>query len=157
MQFGSVRTRELQADSLLEGLDARKGESPYNIELFGGAPADSNAPNFFEDSMSVLQPKIDDGTLVIRSGQTGFQQAATQDWDNVRAQSRMDSLLAANYTDEPLHGVLSPNDGMRRAVITSCKVAGQEVPVLSGLDAEDESILSIAAGEQYLGSSQLRG
>ena len=44
--------------------------------------------------MSVLQPKIDDGTLVVVSGQTDFTQCATVDWDNAKAQSRMDSLLA---------------------------------------------------------------
>ncbi|MGO2754932.1 MULTISPECIES: substrate-binding domain-containing protein [Brachybacterium] len=149
VQFGSVRTGELQGQSLLDGLAERKGEGPYNIELFGGGPADPNAPNFFQGAMSVLQPKIDDGTVVVLSGQTDFQQAATQDWDNGKAQSRMDSILAANYSDTPIDGVLSPNDGIARAVITSCKSAGQDVPVVDGLDAETESITSIWAGEQY--------
>lgn len=149
VQFGSIRTGELQGQSLLDGLAERKGDGPYNIELFGGGPADPNAPNFFTGAMSVLQPKIDDGTLVVVSGQVEFQQVATQDWDNGKAQSRMDSLLAANYSDTPLHGVLSPNDGIARAIITSCKAAGQEIPVVDGLDAETESIKSIWAGEQY--------
>lgn len=149
VQFGSIRTGELQGQSLLDGLAERKGDGPYNIELFGGGPADPNAPNFFEGAMSVLQPKIDDGTLVVVSGQTDFQQCATQDWDNGKAQARMDSLLAANYSDTPIHGVLSPNDGIARAIITSCKSAGQEIPVVDGLDAETESIKSIWAGEQY--------
>jgi putative multiple sugar transport system substrate-binding protein len=149
VQFGSIRTGELQGQSLLDGLAERKGDGPYNIELFGGGPADPNAPNFFTGAMSVLQPKIDDGTLVVVSGQVDFQQCATQDWDNGKAQSRMDSLLASNYTDKEIHGVLSPNDGIARAIITSCKGAGQEVPVVDGLDAETESIKSIWAGEQY--------
>ncbi|MGY5764303.1 substrate-binding domain-containing protein [Brachybacterium sp. DNPG3] len=149
VQFGSIRTGELQGQSLLDGLAERKGDGPYNIELFGGGPADPNAPNFFEGAMSVLQPKIDDGTLVVVSGQTDFQQAATQDWDNGKAQTRMDSILAANYSDKQIDGVLSPNDGIARAIITSCKAAGQDVPVVDGLDAETESIISIWAGEQY--------
>lgn len=149
VQFGSVRTGELQGQSLLDGLAERKGEGPYNIELFGGGPADPNAPNFFTGAMSVLQPKIDDGTLVVPSGQVDFQQVATQDWDNGKAQSRMDSLLASNYSDKEIHGVLSPNDGIARAIITACKAAGQEVPVVDGLDAETESITSIWNGEQY--------
>lgn len=149
VQFGSIRTGELQGQSLLDGLAERKGEGPYNIELFGGGPADPNAPNFFTGAMSVLQPKIDDGTLVVVSGQVDFQQVATQDWDNGKAQSRMDSLLAANYSDKQIDGVLSPNDGIARAIITSCKGAGQDIPVVDGLDAETESITSIWAGEQY--------
>ena len=61
MQFDSVKTGVLQGEALLAGLAAQKGAGPYNIELFGGGPADPNAPNFFKGAMTVLQPKIDDG------------------------------------------------------------------------------------------------
>jgi putative multiple sugar transport system substrate-binding protein len=149
VQFGSVKTGELQAQALLQGLEDLKGDAPYNIELFGGGPADPNAPNFFTGAMSVLQPKIDDGTLVVVSGQTDFTQCATVDWDNAKAQSRMDSLLAGNYSDKEIDGVLSPNDGIARAIITSCENAGQEIPVVSGLDAENESVEWVWSGRQY--------
>lgn len=149
VQFGSIRTGELQGQALLDGLAAEKGEPPYNIELFGGGPADQNAPDFFKGAMNVLQPKIDDGTLVVKSGQMDFTQAATQDWDNARAQARMDTLMS-NYSGDEIDGVLSPNDGIARAIITSVKQAGQaSVPVLTGLDAENESIVWIAKGDQY--------
>lgn len=149
VQFGSVRTGELQGQSLLDGLAARKGEPPYDIELFGGGPADPNAPNFFTGAMSVLQPKIDDGTLVVNSGQTDFTQAATPDWDNAKAQSRMDSLLSGFYSDKEIDGVLSPNDGIARAIMTSAQQAGQEIPVVTGLDAENESVISVWQGQQW--------
>lgn len=149
VQFGSIRTGELQGQALLDGLAAEKGEPPYNIELFAGGPADPNAQLFFDGAMTVLQPKIDDGTLVVVSGQTDFTQAATQDWDNGKAQARMDSILAGNYADKEIQGVLSPNDGIARAIITSAEQAGQAIPVVSGLDAENESIVWIAQGKQY--------
>lgn len=149
VQFGSIKTGELQAQALLDGLAAQKGEGPYNIELFGGGPADPNAPNFFEGAMNVLQPKIDDGTLVVVSGQTDFTQCATMDWDNSKAQARMDSLLSGFYSDKEIHGVLSPNDGIARAIITASEQAGQEIPVVSGLDAENESVEWIWQGRQY--------
>ena len=149
VQFGSIRTGELQGQALLDGLAAEKGEPPYNIELFAGGPADPNAQLFFDGAMTVLQPKIDDGTLVVVSGQTDFTQAATQDWDNSKAQARMDSILAGNYADKEIQGVLSPNDGIARAIITSAEQAGQAIPVVSGLDAENESIVWIAQGKQY--------
>jgi putative multiple sugar transport system substrate-binding protein len=149
VQFGSIQTGELQGQALLDGLAAEKGDGPYNIELFGGGPADPNAPNFFKGAMNVLQPKIDDGTLVVVSGQTEFTEAATLDWDNGKAQTRMDSLLAGNYSDKKIDGVLSPNDGIARAIITACEQAGQEIPVVSGLDAEDESVQWIVDGKQY--------
>ncbi|MGB4779271.1 sugar-binding protein [Microbacterium sp.] len=149
VQFGSIRTGELQGQSLLDGLAELKGSGPYNIELFGGGPADPNAPAFFEGAMSVLQPKIDDGTLTVVSGQTEFTQVATQDWDNAKAQSRMDSLLSGFYSDKKIDGVLSPNDGIARAILTASEQAGQELPVVTGLDAENESVVSIWEGKQY--------
>ena len=149
VQFGSVKTGELQAQALLDGLKEMKGEGPWNIELFGGGPADPNAPNFFKGAMSVLQPLIDDGTLTVVSGQTDFTQCATMDWDNSKAQARMDSLLSGFYSDKEIHGVLSPNDGIARAIITSCEQAGQEIPAISGLDAENESVEWVWSGRQY--------
>ena len=149
VQFGSVKTGELQAQALLDGLKAMKGEGPWNIELFGGGPADPNAPNFFKGAMSVQQPLIDDGTLTVVSGQTDFTQCATMDWDNSKAQARMDSLLSGFYSDKEIHGVLSPNDGIARAIITSCEQAGQEIPAISGLDAENESVEWVWSGRQY--------
>lgn len=149
VQFGSVKTGELQAQALLDGLKEMKGDGPWNIELFGGGPADPNAPNFFKGAMSVLQPLIDDGTLTVVSGQTDFTQCATQDWDNSKAQARMDSLLSGFYSDKEIDGVLSPNDGIARAIITSCEQAGQEIPAISGLDAENESVEWVWSGRQY--------
>ncbi len=46
-------------------------------------------------------------------------------------------------------GVLSPNDTLVRAIITSVKSAGKSVPVVTGQDSEVESVKSIMAGEQY--------
>lgn len=149
VQFGSVRTGELQGQSLLDGLKARKGAGPYNIELFAGGAADPNAPNFFKGAMSVLQPKIDDGTLVVVSGQKDFTQAATPDWENAKAQARMDSLLSGFYSSKKIDGALSPNDGIGRAILTSAQQAGQDVPVVTGLDAENESVTSIWEGKQW--------
>lgn len=149
VQFDSIKTGELQGQALLDGLAAQKGQGPYNIELFGGGPADPNAPDFFKGAMSVLQPKIDDGTLVVVSGQTDFTQCATMDWDNSKAQARMDSLLSGFYSDKEIDGCLSPNDGIARAIITSCEQAGQKGPVTSGLDAENETVKWIWEGKEY--------
>ncbi len=149
VQYGSFKTGVAQGNALLAGLKEVKGEGPYNIELFAGGPADPNAPLFFEGAMSVLQPEIDKGNLIINSGQTEFTQVATADWDNSKAQARMDSILSGFYSDKEIDGALSPNDGIARAIITSCEFAGQPLPVTSGLDAENESIEWIWNGKQY--------
>jgi putative multiple sugar transport system substrate-binding protein len=147
--YDNFKVGELQGQALLEGLKAKKPTGPYNVELFAGSPDDANAKVFFDGAMSVLKPKIDDGTLKVLSGQTSFEQAVTQGWKAENAQRRADTLLTGSYTSESLDGVLSPNDTLARAVLTSVRAAGKPLPVVTGQDSEVESVKSIMAGEQY--------
>ncbi len=148
VQFGSIKTGEIQGQALLDGLAEIKGAGPYNIELFAGGPADPNAKDFFTGAMNILQPEIDKGNLKIVSGQKTFQQVAIQDWDNGKAQTRMDSLYASAGATK-IDGVLCPNDGFARAVLTSASLAKKAQPVVDGLDAEDESVKLVWSGAQY--------
>ena len=84
--YDNFKVGELQGQALLDGMKAKKPEGPYNIELFAGSPDDANAKVFFDGAMSVLKPKIDDGTLKVLSGQTTFEQAVTQGWKAENAQ-----------------------------------------------------------------------
>ena len=148
--YDNFKVGELQGNALLEGMAKKKANGPYNIELFAGSPDDANAKVFFDGAMSVLQPKIDDGTLKVVSGQVKFEQTVTQGWKAENAQKRMDTLLSANYDGgTTLDGVLSPNDTLARAILTSVKAAGLDLPVVTGQDSEVESVKSIMAGEQY--------
>ncbi len=147
--YDSFKIGQEQAKSLLEGMSQRNASGPYNIELFAGSSDDANAKEFFDGSMDVLQPKIDDGTVVVPSGQTSFTQAVTLGWKAENAQRRMDSLLVSNYTSARLDGVLSPNDTIARTILTSVSGAGKPLPVVTGQDSDVESVKSIMAGEQY--------
>jgi putative multiple sugar transport system substrate-binding protein len=147
--FDNFKVGQLQGQALLDGMKAKKPNGPYNVELFAGSPDDSNAKVFFNGAMDVLKPKIDDGTLKVPSGQTDFTQVVTQGWKAENAQKRMDTLLSANYASATLDGVLSPNDTLARAIITSVKAAGKPLPIVTGQDSEVESVKSIMAGEQY--------
>ncbi|WP_255767781.1 substrate-binding domain-containing protein [Pseudarthrobacter sulfonivorans] len=147
--YDNFKVGVLQGQALLDGMKAKKAAGPYNIELLAGSPDDANAKVFFDGAMSVLKPKIDDGTLKVLSGQTTFEKAVTQDWKAENAQRRMDTLLTGSYGTASLDGVLSPNDTLARAVITSVKAAGKPIPVITGQDSEEESVKSILAGEQY--------
>ncbi|GAA0958116.1 substrate-binding domain-containing protein [Frigoribacterium faeni] len=147
--YDNFKVGELQGQALLDGMKAKKADGPYNIELFSGSSDDANSAVFFNGAMSVLQPAIDDGTVVVGSGQTDIKQTATDGWKAENAQRRMDSLLTSTYTDKELDGVLSPNDTLARAIITSVKQAGKDIPVVTGQDSEVESVKSIMAGEQY--------
>jgi len=152
-----------QAWSLLNGLglvelDGTPIEGaptgPFNIELFAGSLDDNNAFFFFNGAMDVLQPFIDSGTLVVKSNQTSIEQAATLRWDGETAQSRMEDLLTANYSDgSTVNAVLSPYDGISRGIIGALTDAGytlgDEWPTISGQDAEIDSVKAINNGEQY--------
>lgn len=148
--FNNFKVGQLQGQALLDGLAKLKGSGPYNIELFAGSPDDANAPVFFNGAMDVLQPKIDDGTLKVVSGQTTFKQVSTQGWLAQNAQSRMSNLLQSNYSGSTkLDGVLSPNDTLGRAILQATKSAGKPNPVVTGQDSETASIPLIMNGTQY--------
>ena len=151
--FDNFGVGVLQGNSLIEGLKA-SGKGPYNVELFGGSPDDTNAAYFYNGAMSVLQPLIDSKEIVIVSGQMGMDKVGTLRWDGAVAQARMDNLLSANYTDKKVNGVLSPYDGLSRGIISSLKGVGygtgdQKMPIVTGQDAELPSVKAIISGEQY--------
>ncbi|MEM5472869.1 multiple monosaccharide ABC transporter substrate-binding protein [Hoeflea sp. AS60] len=152
--FDNFKVGVQQASSLVAGLKERFGDGPYNVELFGGSPDDNNAFFFYNGAMSVLQPLIDSGEVVIASGQMGMDKVGTLRWDGAVAQARMDNLLSAHYTDKQVQGVLSPYDGLSIGILSSLKGVGYgsgdlKMPIVTGQDAEVQSVKSILAGEQY--------
>jgi putative multiple sugar transport system substrate-binding protein len=152
--FDNFKVGVLQAESLVAGLKERyPGVKPWNVELFGGSPDDNNAFFFYDGAMSVLQPMIDSGDIVIPSGQMGMDKVGTLRWDGAVAQARMDNLLSANYTDKKVHGVLAPYDGLSRGIISSLKgvgyAPGAEMPIVTGQDAEVASVKGMMTDEQY--------
>jgi putative multiple sugar transport system substrate-binding protein len=151
--FDNFQVGVLQAEYIEEQLGLSEGEGPFNIELFGGSPDDNNAYFFWDGAMSVLEPYIEEGQLVVQSGQTGFEQGATLRWDGSLAQERMDNLLSAHYSDKNLDVVLSPFDGISRGIISSLTAVGygsgdQPIPIITGQDAEEASVKYIITGEQ---------
>jgi len=153
--FDNFQVGVLQANSILKGLGYPEKAGPFNIELFGGSPDDNNAFFFYDGAMSVFQPLIDKGDLVVKSGQVGMDTVGTLRWDGAVAQARMDNILSANYSDgSRVDAVLSPYDGLSRGIISSLRGVGYGAadlawPIISGQDAEAPSVKAIIAGEQY--------
>ena len=161
--FDNFKVGVQQATSLLTGLKvlnadgtkvagAKKG---LNVELFAGSPDDNNATFFFNGAMSVLKPFLDDGTIVVKSKQTDFKTVAILRWQAKVAQDRMENLLTSTYRGgAKVDGVLSPYDGLSIGILSALKsngygTAGQPYPIVTGQDAEQASVKSIIAGEQY--------
>ncbi|MEE7492513.1 sugar ABC transporter substrate-binding protein [Methylobacterium oryzae] len=151
--FDNYKVGVQQATSIVDALGLKDGKGPFTIELFGGSPDDNNAYFFYDGALSVLKPYIDAKKLVVRSGQLGMDKVSTLRWDAATAQARMDNLLSAYYGNAHLDAVLSPYDGISTAILSSVKSVGYgsgdvKLPVISGQDAELQSVKSIIAGEQ---------
>ena len=160
--FDNFKVGVEQATSLLVGLGIKKedgsdggAKGPFNIELFAGSPDDNNATFFFNGALSVLKPLLDNGTLVVKSGQTDFKTVAILRWDPATAQRRMEDILTSTYSGgAKVNGVLSPYDGLSIGILSALKsngygTAGQPYPTVTGQDAEVASVKSIIAGEQF--------
>nr|WP_284255715.1 multiple monosaccharide ABC transporter substrate-binding protein [Pseudolysinimonas kribbensis] len=162
VSFDNYKVGVYQANSLLTGLgvldaDGKKTgkKGPFNIEVFAGSPDDNNATFFYNGGMDTLKPYIEDGTLVVKSGQTDFKQVAIQGWDPARAKARMQNLIAKSYSDgSSVQGVLSPYDGLSDGILSALQgagygSAGKALPIITGQDAEVASVKQIIAGTQY--------
>ncbi len=152
--FDNFQVGVIQAQSIENALGLKQGKGPFNIELFGGSPDDNNAFFFYNGAMSVLDPYVKRGKLVVRSKQMGMDKVSTLRWDGAVAQARMDNLLSAFYAKDRVDAVLSPYDGLSIGILSSLKGVGygsgnMKWPVVSGQDAEVPSVKSILRGEQY--------
>ena len=163
--FDNYAVGVAQATALLYGMGVtdRDGkatgsaEKGQNIELFAGSLDDNNAHFFWQGAIDTLQPFLDDGTLVVKSGQTSIEQAATLRWLQETAQKRMEDILTSTYggTGEGLKGVLSPYDGLSRGIITALQGVGMGptiangLPIVSGQDAEIASVKLIKDDIQH--------
>jgi putative multiple sugar transport system substrate-binding protein len=147
--FDNFKVGVLQATAILEAL----GPGKHTIELFAGSADDNNAKFFFDGAMSVLGKDIKSGRLDVRSGQTAFAKVTTQRWDGAVAKQRMQALLAGPYKQTRVDAVLSPYDGISRGILEALQEAGYgkggpALPVVTGQDAELESVKLIASGSQ---------
>ena len=162
VSFDNYNVGVQQGTSVLMGLgllnpDGSPGTAtgPFNVELFAGSLYDNNAQFFWDGAIDTLQPFIDKGQIVVKSGQTKIDQAAILRWQQETAQKRMEDLLTSAYNDgSKVDGVLSPYDGISRGIITALQNAGYggsgtPMPIISGQDAEIASVKLINDGVQY--------
>ncbi|MFU8792957.1 MAG: multiple monosaccharide ABC transporter substrate-binding protein [Acholeplasmataceae bacterium] len=154
--FDNFGVGVLMGQGIVDGLDLENEAGPFNIELFAGSPDDSNSAFFFNGAMSILQPYITSGKLVVQSGQTSQAQVGTLRWDGQVAQSRMEDLITGFYSDgEVVHAVLSPYDGLSIGIISALQSNGYglgandtPMPYITGQDAEKASVQQIINGVQ---------
>lgn len=160
--FNSVSVGEAQGQYLIDQLDGKTGESLY---LYAGAATDNNAFLFFEGAWKTLQPKIADGTFVVKNSSKAVEymdkqdltrqemseiiEQITTDWKPEVAKSKAESHITA-ATPEGKTFILAPNDGTARTIYDQfAKEGGVEI-VITGQDAEKPSIQYVIEGKQSM-------
>ena len=153
--FDLVKMGELQGQFIADALDLANAAGPFNMEIFSGSPDDPNAKLFYDGAMNILKPYLDEGKLVVKSGQVSYEQSAIMGWDSAKAQARMDNLLSGFYADKHLDAVLVAADCLAIGVISSLESMGYGTgdvafPLITGQDAELAAVKSIKAGKQSM-------
>ncbi|MFH8799756.1 multiple monosaccharide ABC transporter substrate-binding protein [Streptomyces sp. NPDC017936] len=153
VSFDNEQVGRQQARHIIDRLGLEKGKGPFTLELFAGSPDDNNTRYFYEGAMYLLQPYLDSGQLVVRSGEIKLEKITTLRWDGTTAEARMKRILSTSYNGRTVDAVLSPYDGISRGVLSALKSYGygsdgKDLPVVTGQDAELASVKSIIAGEQ---------
>ena len=153
--FDLVKMGELQGQFIADALDLANAAGPFNMEIFSGSPDDPNAQLFYNGAMNILKPYMDEGKLVVQSGQVSYEQTAILGWDSAKAQARMDNLLSGFYADKHLDAVLVAADCLAIGVISSLESMGYGTgdvafPLITGQDAELAAVKSIKAGKQSM-------
>jgi len=139
-----------------EALGLKDNVGPFYIEMFTGDATDGNLSFFFNSAMSILQPYIDSGKLIVRSGQTVMAQCTTPGWSTEEAQKRMKALITdIGYgpKGKRLDAVLASNDSTAIGVSYALEEAGytkENFPVLTGLDCDKTSVRRILEGKQSM-------
>ena len=162
--FDSIAVGAQQAQYLV---DHAKGTG-NPLYLYAGAASDNNAFIFFAGAWGVLQPKIADGTFVIKNSSqavslkgtaqlTRDQESQiigqiTTNWDFNTAKNLAEAnLTSAAAADKGNVFILAPNDGTARS-IADAFAADKDVKsyYVTGQDAEKASVQYIIDGKQSM-------
>ena len=152
VSFDNYTVGKLQGEFVRDQLDLDNAAGPFNIEFTAGDPADNNAGFFFNGAYDTLKQYIDAGKLVVQSGQTAFDQVATQQWDTAKAMTRMQNILGSNYSDKQLDVALCSNDstalGVTQAIASDYK--GTNDVLVTGQDGDEANLQNIVDGKQTM-------
>jgi len=152
--FDNFMVGTKQGQYIEEQLGLASGAGPFNIELITGDPGDNNARFFYNGAMSILDKYIDNGQLVIKSGQRDFDTVATAGWSTENAQNRFDAIIAANYADGTvLDAVMASNDSTAMGVANSLAAnydSSKKYPIITGQDCDIANVKNMIAGKQAM-------
>ena len=139
----------MQAQFLLQNFRA-SGKPSMTIELFAGPLSDGNALLYYEGAYELLQPYIDNGSLIIKSGKMTYNEVALPSWTTEAAESEMASRLLSYEAGKAPDMVLAANDNTAEGIISAILDHGftGQFPVVTGQDNNSTARENIANGRQ---------
>ncbi|MEU0339472.1 substrate-binding domain-containing protein [Streptomyces bobili] len=137
VSFDNELVGEVQGRTLVEALDG--ASTADKIVMMNGSLTDPNAKQFKDGAMSELSGRV-----------TISESFDTTDWSPEVAQSNMAKAIEGIGKGN-IAGVYSANDAMAGGIIKALRAAGvQELPPITGQDAELPAVQRIISGEQYM-------
>ncbi|MBO6112947.1 MAG: sugar-binding protein [Lachnospiraceae bacterium] len=150
--FDNYMVGTVQGTYVKDQLDLDNADGPFNLEITAGDPGDNNAGYFYQGALDVLQPYIDEGKLVVKSGQVKFDEVATPTWATETAQSRAENILSSFYADGTDVDVwLCSNDSTALGVENALAANyNGKYPIITGQDCDIENTKNMIAGKQSM-------
>ena len=150
--FDNYMVGQLQGDYIADALELYKKPGPFYIEITAGDPGDNNAFLFYQGAMDALSYYIDNGQLVVVSGQTEFEDVATASWSTENSQTRAEQIIDLYYSDgAQIDAWLCSNDSTALGVenALAANYTGP-YPIITGQDCDYLNVQNIINGTQAM-------
>ena len=163
--FESIKIGEAMGQYLVDSAEAHGGTG-LNLYLYSGALTDNNSFSYFRGYWNALQPKIADGTFIVRNSEVAMEykdiydltheqlyeimQSVDTEWDPETAKSLAEAdLTKASPEEKELSFIIAPDDNTARAVADAF-MADADVKEyrLCGADGVEGSVQYIIDGKQ---------
>ena len=155
--FGGRQVGQMIGKQIIdsEELDkVQENKESRTIEFLMGSLDDTQALFLYNGVMETLQPYLDDGTLVCKSGKTSFDDTGILRWSSDLAKTRMADILTASYEEGEAPDIICTGFdnaamGADEALEEAGVVPGAENwPLISGVGCDAEGVRRIAEGKQ---------
>lgn len=137
-------------------LDKASKKEPKTVEIFTGDITDETLLFLYPGLMETLFPYIDNGSLVVGSGQLELEQVSVMDSSEQAAYARMQTMMDQVYRNKNLDAVICTDDvlagGVSKAIVDAVlnKVYGGRMPVITGDGCDDAALDRILQGTQSM-------
>lgn len=146
--IGKTIARQIVTAKSLE--TAKKEKRKYTIEFLMGATEDYSTQLIHGAIMAVLQPYLDSGVLVCKTGRTSLEDTYVQGWDTDQARRKCQTYLK-EYKDETVDILCAASDSIAAGCIAALEAkeyTEKDWPMITGLGGEEAALRSILSGKQ---------